>query len=189
MKRMVTPLAIAALLAGASLPVTAQVVDREDNAQVNGDEENTSTMPGADTAPGTGTGAAYEGIGTWGDVVSLLQTGEGTPDDLDWVSSESDVEVAELTGLAGDPETQTEVLDDALSYRGDDISDLRDRIEDHGTISDALDEAGHDAGEVIAALGEVGGPLHVVVDDRDDDNDSDEDDDNDDNDDNEDSDD
>lgn len=168
MKRMATPLAITVLLAGTSLPAAAQNAESEDSAPVVSDELNTSTMPGADTPAGTGTGAVYEGIGSWADVVSLLQTGEGTPTGLDWVDSESDIDVAKLSGLAGETATQAEVLDEALSYREDDISDLRDEVEGHDIISEALDEAGHGADDVIAAMGEVGGPLHIVVDDRDD---------------------
>ncbi|WP_372893521.1 hypothetical protein [Rhodosalinus sp.] len=165
MKRIATPLAAALIAAGLGLPAAAQSTDSGDTMS-GSDEETTSTLPGADTEPGTGTGAAYRGVENWAGVVSLLQTGDGAPTEFDTVHDTADVEVVRLTRLEGRTEEQVEVLDEAVDIRSDDIAAMRGAIEDHEMIVDALESADQDVADVIAAVQEIGGEVHVVVDDR-----------------------
>jgi hypothetical protein len=165
MKRTATTLAITLFTAGMSSPaVTQDLESRNEMPTVTSDRSG--TMPAVDTRTGVGTGAAYEGIRNWAGVVSALQTGAGTPTDFSSVETGDDVEVAPLSDLDGATEVQSAALEEALSYREADVSDMRDAIEAHGTITAALDKAGHAADDLVAAVREVGGPVHLVVDDR-----------------------
>lgn len=165
MKRIAPPLAITLLAAGTGLPAAAQDMEsRNDMPAVTSDRSG--TMPAVDTRTGIGTGAAYEGLRNWAGVVSALQTGAGTRTDFGSVESAGDVEVAKLSALRGASVEQAEALEEALSYRQEDVSEMRDAIRSEDTISSALEDAGHAAEDVVVAVREVGGPVHLVVDDR-----------------------
>lgn len=167
MKRIAAPLAITLVAAAAGLPAAAQDLEsRNDRPEVTSDRSG--TMPAIDTRTGIGTGAAYEGVRNWAGVVSALQTGAGTRTDFGSVETVGDVEIARLSRLDGATEVQAGALDEALSYREEDVSDMRAALDSEQTIARALDEAGHAAGDVVVAVREVGGPVHLVVDDRED---------------------
>jgi len=167
-------LAATALLASTSTAALAQAqvdvgVGAGGNAGVEAGNAGGSTAVGIDgNANANANANANRGgqadASTYGDVISSLRTSTITPENIEGLAVDTNVNVVVLSELRGNAAENASALDQALAAQETSVDELRASLEAHAEVQAALEAEGYTTDDVVAVGLQADGSLTLIVD-------------------------